>query len=313
MASTEFAMRVNVSGYAHATYAQSLAKFGEPRYLPRSEGWILERQIPGYSYYDAMGCYPLFSCRNWSQLCADLEDIGDSLVSLAVVPDPFDNYDAALLRQNFQDVVIPFKPHYVADLSQPLASFVSPHHCRNAQKALKTIDIEQCADPNQFIDDWLRLYKFLVQRHNIRGIPAFSDTALTQQLQVPGLVMFRAVWQGQTIGILLWYIKNEVGYYHLAAFNPAGYRLWASFGLFWYAFEYFADNNLKWLNLGGGAGIKNNTENGLGRFKAGWSTGVRTVYFCGRIFNKKVYTEIVRAKNLEQNHYFPAYRYGEFK
>ncbi len=44
------------AGYLHPGYAESLAEFGTPRLLPRSEGWALEREAPGFPFRDAMGC-----------------------------------------------------------------------------------------------------------------------------------------------------------------------------------------------------------------------------------------------------------------
>ena len=97
-----------MTGYMHPGYVESLKEFGTPRALPRCRGWILERQIPGYPYHDAMGCYPLFACQDWSQLHLDLEEVGSELVSLALVTDPFGEYDEALdvihfSRQHFPD------------------------------------------------------------------------------------------------------------------------------------------------------------------------------------------------------------------
>ena len=95
---------------------------GRPiRWLPASGGWLLERPIAGSDYRDAMGCYPLFVCRDWGGLAADLEPLRHELVSLALVTDPFGQYDEALLHGCF-DVVMPFKPHFVADLSQPITT-----------------------------------------------------------------------------------------------------------------------------------------------------------------------------------------------
>jgi hypothetical protein len=45
-----------------------------------------------------MGCYPLFACQEWSQLNADLEGVAGELVSLALVTDPFGEYDLTDLR-----------------------------------------------------------------------------------------------------------------------------------------------------------------------------------------------------------------------
>ena len=59
-------------------------------------------------------------------------------------------------------------------------------------------------------------------------------------------------------------------------------------------------------------GVESNCTDGLSQFKRGWSTGTRTAYFCGRIFDHKSYAEIVKAKGIAATTYFPAYRKGEF-
>ena len=301
-----------ITGYMHHGYAESLVEFGTPRHLPLSGGWILERQIPGSQYKDAMGCYPLFACRDWSQLYLDLKEIADELLSLAVVTDPFGNYDVNCLQQCFVDVAIPFKEHYIIDLSRPMSTFVSKHHCRYAQKAFGDISVERCDDPQRFLSEWVDLYASLVTKHNITGIPAFSKTAFAQQLSVPGIVIFRAICDERTVGMLLWYVQGKLGYYHLGAYSSLGYDLHASFALFWFVIEYFAANGLRWLNLGAGAGVEGNGTDGLSRFKRGWSTGTRTAYFCGHIFNRTKYLETVQAKEISITDYFPAYRAGEF-
>ena len=301
-----------ITGYMHPGYAESLAQFGTPRRLPHSGGWILVRQIPGFPYHDAMGTYPLFACQDWSQLYLDLEEMGDELVSLAVVADPFGQHRASCLHECFKDVVIPFKEHFVIDLKRSVDTFVCTHHRRYARKALRDLYVEKCDEPEQFVKVWGDLYTNLVKTHNITGIPAFSRTAFTKQLSVPGIVVFRAVHEERTVGMLLWYMQEEVGYYHLGAYSPVGYNLRASFALFWFAIEYFAANGLRWLNLGAGAGVRGDGMDGLSRFKHGWSTGTQTAYFCGRIFDRARYSEIVRAKGISATDYFPAYRKGEF-
>ena len=301
-----------VAGYSHALYAESLAEFGTSVELPSCGGWILKRRIPGYPNYDGMGCYPLFACQDWALLATDLENIGTQLVSLAIVADPFGGYSPASLQQCFQDVVIPFKEHFVVDLSAPPATFVSEHHRRNARKALQRIGVERCCDPKAFLNDWLELYRYLIDRREISGIAAFSEPAFRQQLSVPGLVAFRAEHEGATVGMLLWYVQGGLGYYHLGAYNQKGYALKASFGLFWQAIEYFASEGLRWLNLGAGVGAATVIDSGLTRFKRGWATGTRTAYFCGRIFDRATYREITQAGGCMATDYFPAYRQGEF-
>ncbi len=141
---------------------------------------------------------------------------------------------------------------------------------------------------------------------------AFSPAAFARQFEVPGLVIFRASYRGAPAGMLLWYVQGEVAYYHLGAFGPLGYELQSSFALFWHAIEYFGAGGLRWLDLGAGAGVNGDASDGLSRFKRGWSTGTRTAYFCGRIFDPKAYARIARARGVADTGYFPAYRKGEF-
>ncbi len=302
-----------LTGYMHPAYVQSLSESGTPKFLPQSGAWILERQIPGWDYVDAIGCYPIFVCQDWSQLEIDLEDVRDTLLSLAVVTDPFGEYNKPDLSRCFPDLVRPFKQHFVVDLSRPSSTFIDSHHRRYACKALREVRVERCADPLSYLDDWTALYDTLIKRHLISGITAFSRDSFAKQLSVPGLVAFKAVNEGTTVGMLLWYLNGKVAYYHLGAYSARGYDLRASFALFSYAIEYFAQSELRSLNLGGEAGAENNATSGLTRFKQGWATGTRTAYLCGRIFDQQKYREILKSRALPGTKYFPAYRAGEFR
>lgn len=300
-----------MTGYLHPKYAESLDSFGTPRELPGSRGIVLQRSISGFDYLDAMGCYPIFVCQNWDLLESDLESIEESLVSLALVTDPFGEYDVNALWRSFPDKMIPFKEHFVVDLSRPLDTFVHSHHRRNARQALKKIRVEQAANPASFLDDWMDLYQALIEKHHITGIAAFSRESFAAQFNVPGMVAIRAVYNDATVGMLLWYEQGSKAYYHLGAYSPLGYQVGASFALFDYSIRYFAEQQFEWLNLGAGAGL-GSEQSGLSRFKQGWSTGTRTAYFCGRVFDRKKYQELVIARSVPATDYFPAYRLGEF-
>ena len=300
-----------MNGYSHPAYAASLAEFGCPLALPRSGGWLLERPITDTPYRDAMGCYPLFACNDWSKLDLDLEELRGELVSVAIVADPFGEHDPEHLRKCFPTLVTPFKEHLVTDLSRSPESFVAAQHRRKARKALEQLDVQRCEDATLLLDDWIELYANLIRRHGIRGLTAFSAESFKAQLAVPGISMFRATDGDETVGITLWYTDRDVAYYHLGAYSERGYESGASFALFWRALEYFSSQGLKWLNLGAGAGVSGSND-GLTRFKRGWSTGTRTAYFCGRVFDQSKYDEAVSARNITATDYFPAYRKGEF-
>jgi len=302
-----------MNGYSHPGYAASLAEFGNPRQLPRSDGWILERTIASTPYRDATGCYPLFACRDWSKLDPDLEELSSDLVSIAIVADPFGDHAPAQLRKCFPTLVTPYKEHLVTDLSQSPESFVTPQHRRKARKALERVDVERVEDATLFGDEWIELYANLIQRHGIRGLTAFSANSLKAQLNVPGISIFRAIRSNEIVGMTLWYTDRAVAYYHLGAYSDPGYELEASFALFWRALDYFRNQRLEWLDLGAGAGVsEKNSSDGLTRFKRGWATGTRTAYFCGRIFDQSKYDEVMRIRDSKATDYFPAYRKGEF-
>ena len=259
-----------------------------------------------------MGCYPLFACHDWSQLAADLEGIADDLVCLSVVTDPFGEYDEALLRDCFQDKVVPFKEHFCIDLDRPMEEYVHRDHRRKAHKALALLHVEPCENAAQFLDDWTGLYGQLIQRHRITGLLAFSRTTFARQFEVPGFVSFRALHQGTPVGMALLYVQGDVVYGHLLACNALGYEMNSTSALYWRAIEHFRDRGLKWFDLGAGAGVGGDGTDGLTQFKRGWAAGTRTVYFCGRIFDRQAYARIVTARGIRDATYFPAYRAGEF-
>jgi hypothetical protein len=297
------------TGYAHPGYADSLEEFGSPRPLSRCSGWLLERPIAGAPYRDAMGCYPLFACRDWSLLPEDLDALGQDLVSVVLVADPF-GAGEGFLRQCF-DQVAPFKEHFVVDLAGPAPGSLSAHHRRYSRRALQEHTVERVQNPTEFAGEWARLYQRLIERHGIRGIPAFSPQALARQLAIPGMVVWRARRGGETVGATLWLQQGEVAYYHLGAYADEGYRSRASFALFSTAIEAFAAGGMRWLDLGGGAGAGAPVEDdGLTRFKRGWATSSRTAYLCARVLAPAVYRELT--KSLPPTGYFPAYRQGEF-
>ena len=305
-----------MDGYGGDAYAESLAEFGHPRRLVRSGGWLLERAVLGgtglNSDRDAMGCYPVFACRDWPALGADLVAAHD-LVSVVVVTDPFAPVALSQLDATFNRGAVPFKRHHVVELGRTVADLASPHHRRNARRAWEAVAVECVDDPTSALDDWRRLYAVLVRRHAIAGLTAFSSESFARLLALLGLVAFRAVAERETVGMLLWVTQGDVAYYHLGAYSERGYELRASFALFWRAIEWFtASGRFAWLSLGASAGVDCANSSGLDRFKSGWSTTTRTAYLARHVAQPERYEALVRAAGQWHSSYFPAYRAGEF-
>lgn len=297
-------------GYASRAYAHSLAGFGEPLHLPLSGGNLLKRSIPGSLHHDAMGCYPLFFCEDWVKLDADLTELSDAIVSVALVADPFGDYTPELLDELF-DVVNPFKQHYIVDLARDPDEIGTSHHRKAARRALRKLQVEVCKDPAGFTEDWIRLYHNLVDRYGINGIRAFSKEAFIRQLNMPEIVVHQAFLGDELVGAQLFYVQNGVVHCHLGAVTDKGYASGAFYAMDYFSFGYFAGKAHK-LDLGGGVGLAATSENGLSAYKDGWCSETRPVYFCGKILNVEKYAELVEARARADDSYFPAYRCGEF-
>jgi hypothetical protein len=302
--------RMSPAGYCHRAYAASFAEFGVPYRLRHSDSWLLARVIPGSENHDAMGCYPLFCCGDWSGLAADMENAAHHLVSVVLVTDPFGTFCPSDLAGAF-DSVIPWKQHFVTELDRYPPEIQHPRTRRNLRKALESIEVEVCAHPTDRLEEWNELYQQLCLRRRITGLRAFSPATFRAMLKVPGLVMFRAAIKDETVGLHLWMQQDNVAHGHLGATNELGYRHMASYALYWFAIEHFR-HKVEFLGLGAAPGNGEHRDDGLLKFKRPWATATRTTYFCTRILNQDKYNSLVAATATTGSQHFPAYRQGEF-
>lgn len=300
-----------MQGYLSREYATSLNEFGTVLPLKASGGWLLKRPIENTGYFDGMGIYPLLCCHDWSALPDDLASLNKDLVSVSMVSDPCGNYTKNELQNYFSDICIPFKTHFITDLKKNIKTIVSKHHLRNVKKACSNVSVNVEYEPEQVLSKWNTLYCHLIQRHNIQGIAKFSETVFNAQFKTPGLTIFSATYEEEIVGMVLFIKTADIVYYHLGAYNAVGYQTKASYAIFWNAIEYFQSNGYSLLNLGGAAGISDNKNDGLSRFKHGWSSHQRLAYFCGKIFDRKAYDALVKkSSGIINENYFPLYRSG---
>lgn len=292
-----------LTGYANPGYARSLSEFGEPIRTAKSGASLLIREIPGTTLRDAVTPYPIFVCERWADLAGDLDSLPSDLVSVAVVTDPFGDWTSELLLRTFRDHVVRYKDHNVVDVTNPS---VDSHHRRNVRRALGQVDVAEVEDPIGMVDEWTELYEHLVRRHGISGVAEFSRAAFRAQLALPGMVALRGTHAGELVGIVLCFQSGDHAYYHLGAYTPLGYELRASYALFDGLITLLAVRGCRQLSLGAGAGVANDTTDGLTRFKRGWSTMTLPTYFCGRVIDREAYQSLSR--DVPESRYFPCYR-----
>ncbi|MFK7849129.1 MAG: GNAT family N-acetyltransferase [Rhodothermales bacterium] len=301
-----------MNGYLAASYAASLMYYGRPIQLQGSGSWGLERKIDNSSYVDMSGCYPLMACRNWQGIASDLEDLDSTCVSFTMVTDPLGAFDPDVLRVEFPDLFRPFKHHYLVQLQEGFGQNIATNHKRNAKRALKSLTIGREQNPLDILEPWTQMYSNLIDRHQISGVSAFSRKSFEIQLETPGMVVYSAKMNGELLGLVLFYETGGHMYYHLGAYLDEGYARKASFGIFQVAIRDFSAEGFEYLNMGGGAGVQENADDGLTRFKRGWASESRPAYLCGKILNQDAYRHLVNrhisSGNL--NGFFPAYRSG---
>lgn len=296
-------------GYFSKTYINSFSDSALPIYLKNSNGWVLKKNIPNSKFSDLTGCYPYLCCQNWEYLAKDLNGLNlTDIVSMSFVTDPFAKFNDEALCSSF-DFVKPFKNHIAVNLSNYSLDQITKHHRKEIKRSLnKGVKVELCKDPISYLHEWNQFYKELIKKHKITNNSNFSLNSFSHQLKTPGLFMFRAYKNDETIGFSLWYANNNTVNYHLSASNHTGYNFGASYALMSTSLSYFKNIGIKYAGLGAGAGLQNKTNDGLVKFKSGWSDITRPTYFVGKIINPLAYQSLSQMHNIKKFDFFPAYR-----
>lgn len=297
---------MNESGYLGEGYARSLAEFGEPYALSRSGGWLLRRPLPGDSPgFDLFHPHPYLVCEDWKALPADLQDLDDEIASVAASPDPFGRFSLDDLRLAFPDLVREYKRHFVLD-TESREFALSKDNRRRVQKASQLLQVSACAEPLDYIHDWERIFAHVVGRFGLSGIHAYSSKAFRQQFVLPGFRLWVVRRQDEIVGAASAMIHGDAAYTHLMAATDEGRQMGASY-LLYSAVASDLKGVVRWIDWGGVPG-SSDENSGLAAFKRGWSTDIRTTYFCGRIANRGRYDDLVARDAADGAGFFPAYR-----
>jgi hypothetical protein len=293
------------TGYAHPDFAKVYADVGEPVALVASGGTLLRRKIAGTSRSDLTGCYPFFCCADWSALGDDLATIATDAVSVVLVTDPFVDRRAEQLGRAF-GFARPFKTHYVADLSEPLASFVPSERMREARSAARQLEVEVASSGAAWAGDWLALWDRSRHARNPSGENRLSRQAVERLFGVPGVTVIRAIDRGRTVGMHVEVQQGEIVHGHFATYDPDYYRLGVSTLLTVFELEHFA-SQARFYNHGGVPGAQDGPT-GLSRFKRDFANTTRTAYLCGSVLDPAAYDRLTSRAAGSEAAFFPAYR-----
>ncbi len=288
-----------VHPYATPLYAEALGHMGRPIPMPEWSSFVLGRDIPGEDARDATGVYPLAVMAADADLHAGLDRLTrEGCVSLVLVADPLSGPGPDRLAAAFP-LCRPFKTHYLVDgPCEPIK-----HHRDRIRRGLRRCRIETVRLADQ-LERWTNLYAGLVERRGIAGGADFTTTYFQVLAQEPRLTAFAAFVGDELAAMTLWFDHAGVIYNHLTASNAAGYANGANFALYAAAIDHFRASGV--INLGGGAGFRDDPDDGLAAFKRGFANAESKAHLCGAVLDPTRYAALSGGR--PASGFFPAYR-----
>jgi hypothetical protein len=258
------------------------------------------RPIPGGGQ-DATGPYPrtpLAANADLGSGLAALRDLG--LISAVLVPDPLASPAPARLAHAFERCA-PFKTHLLIDHAK---GFTPTKHHRDRIRRAERRCVVRVVSLEAELAGWRALYAELAQRHEIKGVAAFPDPYFPFLARAPAFVTFGAYVEGAMAGMTIWFEHAGVAVSHLTATNALGYANGANYALNAAAIAYFSDAAV--VDLGGGAGLADDPDDGLAQFKRGFANAEATAFLCGAVLDQAAYARLAGGR--ASTGFFPAYR-----
>lgn len=292
-------------GYKNKGYASSFTEQGEAVYLNNCDGWLIKRPIANTSYFDLIGPYPLFFCKDLLSINKDILDLyHKKIVSLVFVNDQVEPLSLKKTKEQFT-LFKPFKVHYVANLDKPWELFVRRNMRRYANKAFKNFHISLVENNSLFLESLWNFYIENISKKKFTINNLLTKTNLMNQLKLPGVTLFKAESKNKVHGIACYIEVDSRVYGHIIGCSEQGYANYVTYGLYGAALSYY-QKRMESIDFGGNAGLSNDSSCGLALFKSGWCNQKKMTYLCGKITNKELYSQLTA--NIKNSSYFPAYR-----
>lgn len=288
--------------YARADYAATLGHIGRPVAVPEWNAWVLARPTPCGTREDAVGVSPLTVIAPEADLgggLARLKALG--LVSVVLVWGDRLGPPPTVLEVAF-DITRPFKSHQVLDRSLGPLAF-GKHHRYEIKRALSRVVAAEIA-LGDHLPAWAALYGELAARHGLGGTHIFPPEHYALLAALPEVRTFAAFIDQRMVSAHLFVTHQGHAMSHLAASAAEGYAAGAAYAVNDLAARTLIDCDV--INFGGGAGMGDNPEDGLVRFKKGFANAVAPARLCGAVLDADAY----RALSIDtvDSGFFPAYR-----
>lgn len=284
--------------YATLEYAQSLAHWGKAHFIESWRTPIILREVTA-GVFDAAGTYPIAALPAEADIAgglAELKRLG--AVSAVMVVDDIHRPGLDVLKTHFP-FFKPFKTHFVCAKGKGEPRFLSGEKLRRVKKKVRAGVIDLKND----WQSWQRLYEHLIEVLSLKGMHAFDERHHRALGELDGFVGIGA-WQGdELISAHVWAVDETSAISHLVASSDPGYKLSAAYAVNDFSLQYFADKDV--VNFGGGAGFASDENDGLAKFKQGFSNDTASSYLCGAILDAALYEKLTAGKHTQ---FFPAYR-----
>lgn len=291
--------------YATMDYAHSLAHWGKAMFVPEWNAPVIVRSIGQSGQEDAAGVYPFVPLAADADIAGGLERLrAAGMVSVVLVTDAFHSPPIDVLTQHFT-TVRPLKRHYI--WCPHLGDIHYHEHHRRAVRKAQDLVRTEVVEMKHHVGEWHSLYDALIEKLSLTGLHAFPRAHHDALAAMDGVVLVGA-WQGdEMVSGHVWVSDGEYAHSHLVASNDKGYECRAGFAVNDASMHYF--RNHKAVNWGGAAGYDDDADDGLARFKRGFSNAEDASWLCTAVLDEVRYCKLVEERNFSvAPSFFPAYR-----
>ncbi|AZP04903.1 GNAT family N-acetyltransferase [Jeotgalibaca ciconiae] len=179
---------------------------------------------------------------------------------------------------------------------------------RNEVRKAKKNDVEIIhGTNNKFLKDFLDIYEFTEEKHNVSDYYRIDKTFLENYLKYfPNeITFFQALYEDKVISSAMIILGQDVAHYHFAANNPEYSYLNANSLLLYEAANFAANLGKKIFDLGSAK-----KDSPLEKFKNRISLGY-PFYIGKKINNEQIYNRLVEQVGGPREGFFPEYRKNE--